>query len=454
MRRVLVIVPPSSYSEALRDDCTIRAPFEGAAIAATMLSHQLRGRERVVCHDLRIEPHRVEELLQNHRPGDILLVTGSPDAFAFVKDFSRRVRARETSLGCGHAPIVLGGALATVSSSAVLQQTNVDYCLIGECEHVLPQLVEAVLKGDSVGHLPVASRDCDAQRGASHVDQCRWTADMDTVPCPDYSLWEPSHGELLREVVCYSTQRGCPHRCGFCANPHGRTVRWASLGKIKADLRQLRDQQRFKSVCFNDPTFNTDPERCIHIARTMEELDMPWVCLVRAKPVPDDLLETMRECGCQTLLLGIESADQRILSSASKGTMVEDIESCLYAAEKASLPVVGFLILGLPGETRASLEATERFALAHSFYPRPFYAVPYPGTQLYDMYAGEMRRPDESPVDFESRVLLEMSGLRYDGSDEPFDLPGRAVRPAELRRAMARIMSIAETRASRILLPA
>jgi len=295
--RVTFVVPPSVYATSLVWDSTIRAPFEGTAIAVTGVTRTF-GRDcaiRVI--DLRVAPDQERHMLAGLQGGDIICVTGSPDGYRFVKGFSERVRQEETRRDLSRCPIVLGGTMATLSWATVLAKTKVDYCVVGECERALPELVRCILAGQAPAGLPVAFRDSDGRVVSPTPMPDDGVVDLDSVPCPDYGLWRDSHGDRLTETVCYSTQRGCPFGCEFCANPHGRHFRMASLPKIEADLRQLRDEQGFRSVCFNDPTFNTDPGRSVEVARVMARLKLPWVCLVRAQDSPYKLFKEFRDCG-------------------------------------------------------------------------------------------------------------------------------------------------------------
>lgn len=448
MAHISIIVPSSLYTQSLNWDSTIRAPLEGVSIAATLVFRQY---PQIKCEDLRVRPCDLDRVVARHSSSDLVLLSGTPDGYRFVKEFTAALRQAQIQKNLKRSTIILGGALASISWRTVLEKTGVDCCLVGDIERTLIPVIKDILSGREPGPQSSAAwRNPDGAINTSNFSASCSLPEMDEVPCPEYHLWRESHGNGLSATVCYSTQRGCPSSCNFCANPSGRQVRLASVAKVKRDLQHLKGQG-FKSVCFNDPTFNTDEDRCLEIAGLMRSLELPWVCLMRARPCNASLLKTLKRSFCQTLLLGVESADQNILDAAVKGERVEDIETCIRYAAEAGLPTVGFFILGLPGETEATLRKMKQFTLANPFYPRPFYAVPYPGTALYDQYRLATIKAGQSNEDHEESVLLRLSDLKYDGSDEPFELPGRQVQIADLKQMMRWARGVAIARDVKVL---
>jgi len=94
----------------------------------------------------------------------------------------------------------------------------------------------------------------------------------------------------------------------------------------------------------------------------------------------------MRDSGCVAAFLGIEALDQRLLDTHNKGVSTHDIEDAVNACLAERLSLIGFFMIGLPGETVQSLRRSLDFARRHPFPPRAKFATPYPGTRLADVY--------------------------------------------------------------------
>src|SRR5205814_7531291 len=112
-------------------------------------------------------------------------------------------------------------------------------------------------------------------------------------------------------------------------------------------------------------------------------LGVTWSC--NAKPaVPRASLEVLRDHGLRLLLVGYESGSQAILNNVRKGTRLDRAREFTRHARALGIKIHGTFILGLPGETRDTIEATIRFA--QEIDPHTLQvslAAPYPGTAPY-----------------------------------------------------------------------
>ncbi len=428
-----IIVPPSIYADSLSWDKTLMAPFEGSAIVATVLKQSFPDIE-VECIDLRAEPRSLDSIVDSIGSDDILHIAGSPDGYQYVKQLSLEIRKK-------NIPIVLGGCLSTISWKTVLSQTGVTHCLIGDCENSLPELTKCLLTNQDTLHLPVATKDLlDEQIVLKNYNNLG-IPDMENVPCPDYSLWRRTFENSFFESAAYSTQRGCPNRCKFCANPFGKHFRVASNDKIRADLQNIK-KQGFKHVYINDPTFNTSEKRVLDVCGLMMDMDFEWSALIRATPFSKSQAKALKASGCKTLLLGIESTDQGILDNYAKGISLDDATRCVNIAYDEGLAVIGTFILGLPGETYQTLSTTLKYISDSKFIPRAFYAAPFPGTGLFRLLRNSDDFAAMSDIQFEEMILCWMSQQKYDVNDDIFPMPDRDVSVSELRSAMKLINEI------------
>lgn len=170
-------------------------------------------------------------------------------------------------------------------------------------------------------------------------------------------------------------------------------------------------------ISLNDPTFNVDDHHCRTVCSVMAELDFEWTCMIRADPLQKELVRMMYDSGCKTVFLGIEAASQHILDAHNKGITVSQIHRAIEICLSEGLQIIGFLMLGLPGETKASLEDVISFIHKYPIIPRARYATPYPGTTFYDLW--KSKHPEAS-----EEVLLHKLSEVTNGPDDNliFDL--------------------------------
>lgn len=87
----------------------------------------------------------------------------------------------------------------------------------------------------------------------------------------------------------------------------------------------------------------------------------------------------MKEAGCITIFIGVESADQQQLDRMCKNTTITKIENAFKIAHKLKIRTIASVALGMPGDTKEIMNKTIKFV--HKL--KPNYAIyslatPYP----------------------------------------------------------------------------
>jgi radical SAM superfamily enzyme YgiQ (UPF0313 family) len=155
----------------------------------------------------------------------------------------------------------------------------------------------------------------------------------------------------------------------------------ASVLDEAALAKQLFPQM--KELFFDDDTFTDDRQRTAEIARGLGRLGITWSCNAKAN-VPRETLQVMRDNGLRLLLVGYESGNQQILINIKKGLRVERAKRFAADCRDLGITVHGTFILGLPGETRETIQETIRFAREVNPHTiQVSIAAPYPGTELH-----------------------------------------------------------------------
>jgi radical SAM superfamily enzyme YgiQ (UPF0313 family) len=165
-----------------------------------------------------------------------------------------------------------------------------------------------------------------------------------------------------------------------------------------------------KEYFFDDDTFTDDLPRAEAIARGLGRLGVTWSCNAKAD-VPRATLEVLRDNGLRLLLVGYESGSQAILNNVRKGIRLDRARAFTRHAKALGIKIHGTFIMGLPGETRETIEETIRFAL--EIDPDTIQvslAAPYPGTALHAQAREQGWLEDADLVDAGG---VQASVLRY-----------------------------------------
>jgi hopanoid biosynthesis associated radical SAM protein HpnJ len=196
-------------------------------------------------------------------------------------------------------------------------------------------------------------------------------------------------GYLKHPYVSFYTGRGCRSKCTFCLWPQtvgGHRYRVRSAENVIAEVKWIKENMpEVKEIMFDDDTFtdSSNLERVEAIARGMGALGMTWSCNAKAN-VPFKTLQVMKQNGLRLLLVGYESGDDQILHNIKKGLRTDIARRFTEDCRKLGIVIHGTFILGLPGETRATIQKTIDFAKQINPHTiQVSLAAPYPGTTLY-----------------------------------------------------------------------
>lgn len=253
-------------------------------------------------------------------------------------------------------------------------------------------------------------------------------------------------GYLKHPYVSHYTGRGCPAQCTFCLWPQtvgGHKYRARSAEGV---AREMAHAQRLfpkvKEFFFDDDTFTAYQPRAREIAKQLGKLGVTWSCNARAN-VNRETLKTMRDNGLRLLLVGYESGNQQILDNIRKGIRLEEAAEFTRNCRDLGITIHGTFILGLPGETPATIRQTVEFAKQLDVFSiQVSLAAPYPGTELY-------RQAQENGWLRDSSALIgehgeQLAALEYDGlsRDEIFRWVERFYKAYYFRpRPIARMVS-------------
>ncbi len=183
------------------------------------------------------------------------------------------------------------------------------------------------------------------------------------------------------------SQFGCPFSCGFCANgyqPHCMR----NIECFRGEVAYLVNDLGVDLVHVTDAEINTTKRRALEVCQTMGEFDTDWYAMGRTDKIDTELARALAESRCKELWVGVESFTQRILNRASKRTSVRATEEAIDILGQADVKPVGFIVIGLPGETPNSLQKTIRWVKKMGIVVAPRIFWPVPGSGFWE-YACE-----------------------------------------------------------------
>jgi hopanoid biosynthesis associated radical SAM protein HpnJ len=249
-----------------------------------------------------------------------------------------------------------------------------------------------------------------------NMDSLPWVVD---VYKRDLEVKKYSIGYLKDPYLSLYTGRGCPAQCTFCLWPQtigGHKYRVRSADNVAAEMAHAKKLfPQVEEFFFDDDTFTANLPRAREIAQKLKPLGLTWSCNSRAN-VNYDTIKLMKDCGLRLFLVGYESGNQDILNRIKKGITVEEAKKFTQACKDVGVIIHGTFILGLPVETRETIEQTIRYAMdLDVFSIQVSLAAPYPGTELYEMARqnGWFAKKDKTDIIHEDGI--QQSTLEYPG---------------------------------------
>jgi len=282
--------------------------------------------------------------------------------------------------------------------------------------------------------------------------------ELDAMPFPAWHLFRLGKYTNLQPAVDrvsgYSlpilTSRGCPYRCTYCSQIGPRRWRARSTASVIAEWRWLVQEQGAVEIGVLDDSFNINRQRVLEICQALVDEGLhhvPWIMIngIRANLADEELLGAMKRAGCIRTAFGVESGNQAILDTVvDKHLTLDQVRSAFRAARAVGLETIGFFIVGLPGETEATMNDTIRLACELDPLVANFsIATPFPGTQMYDTVQAQGRmlaKTWDDFVFFEGKARFEMPGLPAEVVERKWKEAYRRfyLRPKRIARTLAR----------------
>lgn len=315
--------------------------------------------------------------------------------------------ARKIKFRLPDTVILVGGPhISSMAEETMQRFPEFEYAVIGEGEEILVNLLRTLdQQGDvaTVNGIVYRERD-DFTTRVVKTPSHTLNKDMDRLPLPAWDLlpnfpkaYKPALYDFpAGPVASIAASRGCPFHCKFCdTSTFGAAVRAYSPQRVFEIMQHLQDTYGIRHIMFVDDLFTASRKRTTELCELIiaSGMKMTWSCASRVDVVKPDLLHLMKRAGCWEISFGLESGSDALLKKMDKSAAVERSREALQWTDAAGIRSKGLFMLGYPGETPETIEATKAFVKSVPLTIMNLTKfTPYPGSPIYrDLYGTNIR---------------------------------------------------------------
>lgn len=284
--------------------------------------------------------------------------------------------------------VIIGGAHASMAGKDVFISPDIDISVRGEGEDTITELLDVISKNgklDQVKGIIYRTKDKIVENPPRE-----YIKDLDSLPFPiesaegslkDYKKYPK---EAFKTIF---SARGCPHNCIFCGsrNIWSQHVRFRSPENVVKEIK-LCQSMGINVVSFEDDYFGVTKKQAYDLCNAIIKgcPGLKWSCELHVKLVDDQMIKIMKESGCFSIRLGIESGNNQMLKKIRKNITIEEALNACRIIKKHGLELHVFYMIGFPEETEETLKDTF-LAMKKTPCDSLIYSIftPYPGTEAF-----------------------------------------------------------------------
>jgi anaerobic magnesium-protoporphyrin IX monomethyl ester cyclase len=291
--------------------------------------------------------------------------------------------------------VILGGThVSAVPEETMRLFPQFDIGVIGEGEVTIVRLLE-----DTDNNRPLSGINGIVYRDNGKVIKNQGMPlidNLDSLPFPAWDMYpelkkyyRPStFGFQKLPSTSLITSRGCLGKCSFCSDVvWQRRYREHSVGYVMDMIKELYYKYGIRDIAIYDGVFGVNRARLLKLCEALirENLDLAWSCNFRIEMAETEILRAMKKAGCWSIAYGIESCSREILEFLQKNIDLDMIRRTLKMTKEAGILSKGYIMIGSPLETAATIKKTLDVILeldldiltVNSF-------TPFPGTLDYE----------------------------------------------------------------------
>ncbi len=368
----------------------------GIMYLASYLRKYRNNRDKIKLIDMKLHNYSPDETAKNaigNSPEIIGLSCFTPDA-SLLHDISKSIR-RTGFKGF----IIAGGPYPSSSPDDVLSDKNIDLAVIGEGEDTFLELINKIESCDSIEN--IYGLAFIKNGGLKYNEKRAYIEDLDLIPFPAWDLIPMeeyfkyySNAPLgKRRYMQIFTSRGCPYRCTYCHNIFGKKFRVRSVENIIGEIKELNGRYNITEFEIMDDIFNFDIKRAEQVLDRILELPfrvrLSFPNGLRGDRIDEDFVKKLKRAGTYFVGIAIETASPRLQMMLKKNLKLERVKEAIELLNKYKIFTNGFLMFGLPSETKEEMLETFKFARTSKLnIVQAFILNPFRGTEIYNMVKG------------------------------------------------------------------
>jgi hopanoid biosynthesis associated radical SAM protein HpnJ len=359
-------------------------------------------------HDLKFE-----DILPDVKSRDLVVIHTSTPSFKSDAKTAEMIKAVNPKVKIGF----IGAKVAVEPEKSLIGVPAVDFVARNEFDFTCKEVAEdrswADIKGLSYRNAHGAIQHNEDREILENMDMLPWVT---PVYKRDLVIEKYFGGYLKHPYISFYTGRGCKSRCTFCLWPQtvgGHRYRTRSVEDVAAEVKWAKAAfPQVKEFFFDDDTLTDNLPRVEALSKLLGKMNVTWSCNAKAN-VPRKTLEVLKDNGLRLLLVGYESGNQQILHNIKKGMRVDVARRFTKDCHELGIVIHGTFILGLPGETKETIQETLNFAKEINPHTiQVSLAAPYPGTFLYKQ-AKENGWLYNEEIDLLTREGTQIAPLNY-----------------------------------------
>lgn len=333
---------------------TRMAPSLGLLVIAQVL----RNEHTVIIEDENISPINYSEKV------DVVGITVTVNTLNRASEIAKKYKE------CG--VITVGGGIH-ISSDPDNCEELFDALCIGPSEQIWNDIINDILNNKL------------QKRYYCNKSMC-----SEDIVSPAYDLIDKKKYLYSNVIV---TSYGCPFKCSFCYNScqaYNNIYMNKPVDKVIEEIKLIGR----KHIMFIDDNFIGNPQWTRALLKELKKLKVKWNAAVSCNIINMlDLLDEMKDSGCQGLFIGFESLKTDVISNVNKGqNNVLMYEKLIKEIHDRGIMVNASFVFGLDGEDKSVFENTLEWIVKNKIETVTSHILtPYPGTKLYNDFLRDGR---------------------------------------------------------------
>ncbi|MBN2180160.1 MAG: radical SAM protein [Deltaproteobacteria bacterium] len=409
--KIVLVAPPYPLEEIPSPPlgiCYAAAACEAAGAEVVILDYIVR----------KYTPEKLMTELDALKPDAIgtssvtMNFTAAADIMRTAKNFNPSII---TMMGGPHVSFDVESTLTTYP--------EIDLIVIGEGEETLKELVPSIR--DRSLWKEIKGIAFHEKGEIVFTEPRELIQDLDTLPIPARHLLPMSRYLALGFPVSVITSRGCPNRCIFCQGRRmvGYKVRHRTPELVVDEIEDILSYG-WTRINIADDIFTANKKRVLEFCNEIKKrnISFTWSAFARVNTVNREILQAMKEVGCDSVSFGIESGNPEMLKRIKKGITLDQARKATKYCKDAGMIAHASFMVGLPGESRETMNDSRDFAEELDILYGYHFLAPFPGTtvreriedydleiltndwNLYDANSPIVRTSQLAPEDMENFV--------------------------------------------------